>query len=40
MYNITESDYSFVESNNVEFYGVRLLSGNGEMSYTYMERCL
>jgi hypothetical protein len=27
MYNITESDYSFVESNNVEFYGVRLLSG-------------
>ena len=27
MYNITEADYSFVESDKVEFYGVRLLTG-------------
>ena len=27
MYNITDKDYSFVESNNVEFYGIRLLTG-------------
>jgi len=27
MYNIVTSDYKFVESNQVEFYGVRLLTG-------------
>ena len=27
MYNITEADYKFVESEEVEFYGVKLLSG-------------
>ena len=27
MYNITTADYSFVESNNVEFYGIKLLTG-------------
>ena len=27
MYNITEADYKFVESNNVEFYGIKLLTG-------------
>ena len=27
MNNITEVDYSFVESNNVEFYGIKLLTG-------------
>ena len=27
MYNITTADYSFVESNNVEFYVIKLLTG-------------
>ena len=27
MYNITTTDYKFVESNQVEFYGIRLLTG-------------
>jgi len=27
MYNITHKDYSIVESNNIEFYGVKLTSG-------------
>ena len=27
MYEITETDYSFVESEGVEFYGVKLLTG-------------
>ena len=27
MYNITESDYSFVESYDVDFYGIKLLTG-------------
>ena len=27
MYNIATSDYKFVESNKVEFYGIRLLTG-------------
>ena len=27
MYNIDNADYSFVESDNVEFYGIKLLTG-------------
>ena len=27
MYNITETDYKFVESEHIEFYGIKLLTG-------------
>ena len=36
MDNITTTDYSFVESNNVEFYGIKLLTGKWkDVLYVY-----